>query len=205
MRRAIFATTLVLFPVLASAQAGRSTESKQYPTSAGALAELNQPAGLAELAMAAASLGTARPELKTAATAGSLVPSAVAGQAAVKEFVQTRVTENFTEAAFRNAGTLESGMSSTPVETSAPKVTREVAVVLTPAELAEKPAVTNVVVRAIVDENGVPRNVAIAQSAGAAVDRQAIAAVSQYRFQPATVDNRATWASVSVAIRIEKQ
>jgi TonB family protein len=204
MRRAIFATTLILFPVLANAQAGSSTESKQYPTSAGVLAELNRPAGLAELAMAAASLGTARPELKTAAAAGSLTPTGVAGLR-LKESVQTRVTQSFTEAAFRSAGTLEYGMSSTPVETSAPKVTHSVAVDLTPAELAEKPAVTNVVVRAIVDENGVPRNVAIAQSAGAAVDRQAIAAVSQYRFQPATVDNRATWASVAIAIRIEKQ
>jgi hypothetical protein len=46
---------------------------------------------------------------------------------------------------------------------------------------------------------------AIAQSAGPAVDRETVAAVSQYRFKPATLDNKATWASVSVAIRIEKQ
>ncbi len=182
MRRVIFATTLILFPVLANAQAGPSTESKQDPTSAPVLAELNRPAGLAELHA-----------------------TALESHAAVREFVKTQVTQNFTEAAFRQAGTLEYGMSATPVEASVPQVSRAVAVDLTPAELAEKPAVTNVVVRAIVDENGVPRNVAIAQSAGPAVDREAVAAVSQYRFKPATLDNKATWASVSIAIRIEKQ
>ena len=44
MRRVIFATTLILLPGLANAQAGTATESKQYPTSAGFLAELNKPA-----------------------------------------------------------------------------------------------------------------------------------------------------------------
>jgi TonB family protein len=199
MRRVIFATTLILFPVLANAQAGPSTESKQYPTSANVLAELNRPAGLAEVALAAA-----KPAPETPGAVTALRSAALADPAAVREFVKTQVTQNFTEAAMREAGTLEYGMSATPVEASAPKVTHAVAVDLTPAELAEKPAVTNVVVRTIVDENGVPRDVAIAQSAGAAVDLQAIAAVSQYRFKPATLDNKATWASVSIAIRIEK-
>jgi TonB family protein len=209
MRRVIFAltlmTTLILFPVLARAQAGPSTESKQYPTSAGLVAELNRPGGLAEVAMAAAELEAAKPAAETPGAAAALRSTALASHAAVREFVKTQVTQNFTEAAMRQAGTLAYGMSATPVEASAPKVTHSVAVDLTPAELAEKPAVTNVVVRTIVDENGVPRDVAIAQSAGAAVDRQAIAAVSQYRFAPATLDNKATWASVSIAIRIEKQ
>jgi len=205
MRRAIFATTLILLPGLANAQAGTATESKQYPTSAAALAELNRPAGLAEVAMAAASLETAKPETKTAAIAGSISPAAVAGHAALREFVQTQVMDNFPEAALRQAGTLEFSMKATPVEASAPQVTRTVEVNLTPAEAAETPAITKVVVRAIVDENGVPRNVAIVHSAGAIVDSRAIAAVSQYRFKPATVDNQPTWATVSIAIKIQKQ
>jgi TonB family protein len=205
MRRVIFATTLILLPGLANAQAGTATESKQYPTSAGFLAELNKPAGLAEVAMAAATLETAMPEAKTAAVAGSINSEAVAGHAALREFVQTRVTDNFTEAALRQAGTLEFSMKATPVESSAPQVTRAVEVDLTPAEAAETPAITKVVVRAIVDENGIPRNVAIIQSAGHVVDSRAIAAVSQYRFKPATVDNQPTWATVSIAIKIQKQ
>jgi hypothetical protein len=47
--------------------------------------------------------------------------------------------------------------------------------------------------------------VSIVQSAGPVVDRGAIAAVSQYRFKPATVDNHPTWATVSIAIKIQKQ
>jgi TonB family protein len=205
MRRVIFATTLILFPVLASAQASTSTESKQYPTSAEALAELNRPAGLAEVAVAAAALGTAKPEAKAAIATGSINSAALAGHPAVLEFVQTRVMDNFTEAALRQGGTLEFSMKSTPAESSAPKVTRTVEVDLSPAELAETPAVSRVVVRAVVDENGVPRNVAIAQSAGPVVDRKAVEAVSRYRFQPATEDNQPTWSAVSIAIKIQKQ
>ena len=33
---------------------------------------------------------------------------------------------------------------------------------------------------------------------------QAIQAVSQYRFKPATLDNKATWSTVSITIKIEK-
>jgi TonB family protein len=205
MRRVIFATTLILLPGLANAQAGAATESKQYPTSAGFLAELNKPAGLAEVAMAAATLETAKPEAKTAAIGGSISSEAVDGHAALREFVQTQVMDNFTEASLRQAGTLEFSMKATPVETSAPQVTRAVEVDLTPAEAAETPAMSKVVVRAIVDENGIPRNVSIVQSAGSVVDRRAIAAVSQYRFKPATVDNQPTWATVSIAIKIQKQ
>lgn len=204
MRRVIFATTLILLPGLANAQAGAATESKQYPTSAGFLAELNKPAGLAEVAMAAA-LETAKPEAKTAAIGGSISSETVEGHAALRESVQTQVMDNFTEASLRQAGTLEFSMKATPVETSAPQVTRAVEVDLTPAEAAETPAVSKVVVRAIVDENGIPRNVAVTQSAGPVVDRKALAAVNQYRFKPATVDNQPTWATVSIAIKIQKQ
>jgi TonB family protein len=123
----------------------------------------------------------------------------------VKEFVQTRVMDNFTEASLRQAGTLEYSMKATPVEASAPQVTQAVEVDLTPAEAAATPAVSKVVVRAIVDEQGVPRNVSVTQSAGPVVDRKAVAAVSQYRFKPATIDNQPTWATVSIAIKIEKQ
>ena len=35
--------------------------------------------------------------------------------------------------------------------------------------------------------------------------QKAIAAVSQYRFKPATVDNQPTWSAVSIAIKIQKQ
>jgi outer membrane biosynthesis protein TonB len=55
-----------------------------------------------------------------------------------------------------------------------------------------------------VDVNGIPRNVAVTQSAGSLIDEKAIAAVNQYRFQPATLDNKPTWATVSISIKIQK-
>jgi TonB family protein len=184
MRRMILAT-LVLFPVLAHAQASTSSERKPFNSSAVLQAEFKQPAGLyAEVALAAA-------EAKN--------------RAAVRESVQARFSDDFVEAAMRDGGTLEYTMKATPAETSAAKVTRAVEVELSQQDLAEQPAVSNVVVHAIVDEQGIPRNVAIAKSAGRAIDQKAIAAVSQYRFKPATVDNQPTWSAVSIAIKIQKQ
>ncbi len=62
----------------------------------------------------------------------------------------------------------------------------------------------NVVLRAIVDANGVPQKVGVTQSGGSVIDRKAIAGLSQYRFKPATFDHKPTWASVLISIKIEK-
>ena len=170
MRRMIL-TSLVLLPVLAHAQAGTATGPQPSTSSANVQAELTKPAGLTELAA-------------SAAPAASIVSAgtAMSGNAAIRESIQTRLAPSFTEAALSDTGTLAFGMSSTPVETSAPTVTRAVEIGLTKEELAAEPNVTRVVVRAVVDEYGFPRNLAVAQSAGAMLDHKALAAVSQYRF-----------------------
>jgi TonB family protein len=186
MRRMIL-TSLVLFPVLAHAQAGTVTEPKPSTSSAMLQAELKQPAGLAEVAFAA-----------------SAASSSVAAHAVIKQSIQTQYNGDFVEAALRQGGTLEYSMAGSEPMEVAPKITRAVELDLTPQELSEQPAVSTVVVKAIVDEYGIPRNVKIAQSAGPVVDQKAIAAVSQYRFKPATVNNQATWAAVSVSIKIQK-
>jgi TonB family protein len=181
-------TSLVLLPVMAHAQAATSTEPQ--PSTSSAMAELTPPAGLAVKA------AVSKPG--SLATNGST-------QAAVREFVQTRMADNLMDSAIMKTGTLEYAMmGSAPMESSAPKVTRAVEVSLSEQEMAEQPAVTHVVLHAIVDENGIPRNVAVSQSAGSTVDRKAIEAVSQYRFKPATLDNRATWSTVSITIKIQK-
>jgi TonB family protein len=193
MRRMIL-TSLVLFPVLAHAEARPATEPKPFTSSVALRAELNKPAGMAEVAVAAA---------ETPAPISSM---GAASHAVVRESVKTQFTGDFVEAALRLGGTLEYSMKgSLPTETSAPKVTRAVEVELSDKELAEQPAVSNVVVHAVVDEQGIPRNVGITHSGGKLVDQAAIAAVSQYRFKPATVDNQPTWAEVSIAIKIEKK
>jgi hypothetical protein len=197
MRRMIL-TSLVLFPVMAHAAANTSIEPQPSTSSATLEAGQTHPAGLAELAMDAAST-------KAAAPVSSIAAISTSNHAAIREFVQTRATENLADAAAMKGGTLEYAMmGSLPTESSAAKVTRAVEIDLTPQELAEQPAVSHVVVHAIVDVNGIPRNVAVSQSGGSVIDRKAVEAVSQYRFAPATVGNKPTWSSVSIAIKIEK-
>jgi TonB family protein len=137
--------------------------------------------------------------------AGGAAKPAESYSSAVRESVKTQVSGNFVEAALRMGGTLEYSFRATVPAPTAPKVTRTVEVQLSEQELAAQPNVTSVVVHAMVDEQGVPHNVGITHSAGAIVDEKAIAAVSQYRFIPATLDNQPTWAEVSVAIKIEKK
>ena len=195
MRRMIL-TSLVLLPVLAHAQARTSTEPQPSPSSALLQAELTRPAGMAELAMAAAT---------PAAASASISTINMSSHASIREFVQTRVTENLVDAALRQGGTMEYAMmGSLPTESSAPRVTRAVEVDLSAQELSQQPAVSNVVVHATVDSFGFPRNVTIVHSAGAVLDKKVLAAVGQYRFTPATLDNKPVDAAVTIAIKIEK-
>ena len=102
-------------------------------------------------------------------------------------------------------GTREYAMfGSIPAESSEPSVTHAVEVGLSPAEMAGQPAVIHVIVHATVDVYGVPRNLSISKSAGAAVDEKVLAAVSQYRFRPATLENQPVDAAVTISIKIQK-
>ena len=191
-------TSLVLLPAMAHAAASASTEPKPS-TSSAMEAELTQPVSPTELAMAAAAT-------KAAAPAASIAAIGTSNHAAIREFIQTKMTDDFVDAALHQGGTLQYAMmGSVPTHSSAPQVTLAVEVDLSAQELEEQPTVSNVVLHAIVDEHGIPRNVQVSQSAGSVVDRKAIAAVSQYRFKPATIDNKPTWASVSITIKIQKQ
>jgi outer membrane biosynthesis protein TonB len=179
------------------AQALTSIEPQPSTSSAMLQAEQTHPAGMAELAMAAAT--------PAAAASASVATINMPSHAAIRGFVQTRVTENFVDAALRRGGTLEYAMmGSLPTESSAPRVTRAVEVDLSAQELAEQPAVSNIVVHATVDAYGFPRNLSIVRSAGAVVDKKVLDAVSQYRFTPATLDNKPVDAAVTISIKIEK-
>ena len=183
MRRTILAS-FVLLPVVAHAQAKTSTEPSL--PSAVLMAELDRPVA---------------PSAPTA----SLSAVALASHPPIRESVQTRLVDDLMASSMRHPGVLEFALKgSAPTEFSAPKLTRAVEVEVSNQDLAERPAVSSVVVRAIVDENGVPRNVAVTQSAGSVIDHKAAAAVAQYRFKPATLDNKATWATVSITIKIQK-
>ena len=187
-------STLVLPSVLGLAQAATAVEPKPITSSVVLLAEAKQPAGLAEVALAAG-----RTNAALVAATGSM-------HAAVKQSVHAEFTgQDFIQAALQRGGTLEYAFKGdAPLENSAPRVTRAVEVQLTPQELSQAPAVSSVTLHAVVDEHGIPRNVSVTKSAGAAVDQKAIAAVNEYRFTPAMIDNQPTWSSVSVTIKIQK-
>ena len=195
MRRMIL-TSLVLLPVLARAQASPATEPKPSTSSASLRAELTQPTGAAVHAMAGAA----------PAAAPTAVPTTTIAHAAFREIVHTQMTDDFADAALRQGGTLQYVMygGGTPTEATVPVLTRAVEIDLSQPELAAEPAVTNVIVRATVDAYGFPRNLAVAQSAGASLDKKALATVSQFRFKPATLDNRPVDAGVLITIKIQK-
>lgn len=186
MRRMIL-TSLVLIPVLANAQTSAPTGPQPSSSSAILEAELTTPSAPA------------------AAPITSISAANVASHAVVREVVHTSVSDDFLEAAMRKGGTIEHTLyGSSSVRDNAPQLTRAVEIELTQEELATRPAVSNVVVRATVDQYGYPRNLQVAQSAGSLVDKRALEAVSQYRFKPATRDNQPVEANVSITIKIEK-
>lgn len=175
MRRTVL-STLILIPVLAHAQS-QVLVAKADPA----------------------------PAVSSVSAASLPLPTHLATSTVIRTVTGEQVNANFMEAALRQGGTLEYSMRSTPFETSAPKVTRAVELDLSAQELSEQPSVSNVVVKATVDQQGIPRNAVIAQSAGSVIDKKALAAVSQYRFTPATIDNQPTWSTISIAIKIQKQ
>ena len=189
--RQMILTSLILLPALAQSYAITPAGTQQSPSSASAVAELTLPGISAELAAAASS--------------GSANSLTMATHASLRESVRTRMVDDFAADAMHQGGTLKYSLKgSEPAQSSSPKVKQTVEVALSDQELSEQPAVSNVVLRAIVDENGIPRNVVVTQSAGHVVDKRAIEAVREYRFTPAMVDNKPTWASVSIAIKIQK-
>ncbi len=59
-----------------------------------------------------------------------------------------------------------------------------------------------VVVNMTVDETGKPVNLSIVKSSGVAIDNQVLATVSQYRYQPATLDGQPTAVPVKLEVLI---
>ena len=58
----------------------------------------------------------------------------------------------------------------------------------------------NVIVDMLVDENGVPTDLKVANSIGSDMDKNILAAVSQYRFKPGTLDHKPVAVPVKLGI-----
>jgi TonB family protein len=57
-----------------------------------------------------------------------------------------------------------------------------------------------VIVSLVVDEEGMPTDIQLVRGVGHGLDENAIAAVSQYRFQPATLDGNAIAHRITVEV-----
>jgi TonB family protein len=180
MRRIIL-TALVLLPVLAHAQASQTSTA-----TAGQLqAKVAPPAGI-------------RPA--TAPKAATTAPAADASE------VMVPVSEHIIE---RNAYSLESTDSGSISYTVlggdpviAAKLVQTTPIALSLKELRSETLAQPVVVHLTVDKQGLPRNLTVLHSAGAAIDKRALTAVSQYRFKPATQDGLPIESVVTVEIKI---
>jgi TonB family protein len=185
MRR-ILVATLVLIPVLARAQASTSTE-QPIQAAATLVAKANPPAPIAPA--------------KSAAPA----TSSVAGEATLLpvHMVIHQITsdDEFSSDALQHGGTishsfgndLDNGLTS-------PELIHVVQADLAPRQLAQGSDVT---VRLTVDTHGVPHNIQVIKASDTEVAQKTIAAVSQYRFKPATRDYLAVPEDISINVKIK--
>ncbi|MCU1321057.1 MAG: TonB family protein [Acidobacteriaceae bacterium] len=87
----------------------------------------------------------------------------------------------------------------------APKLIKSVNVEATSAALLTAPGVNPIViVSMVVDKTGTPQDLKIVRSVGNNLDRNVLAAVSQYRFAPGTLNNEATPIELNLEITLQK-
>ena len=161
MRRLIL-SALVLLPVLASAQTSTSTAAASSATSNTLIASATPPAPLPAAAAAA------KPAARDAADI--MVP------------VNQIVVDNGKDPDSLGPIYVGPNTATVPVLIHAVPVSLSLKDVRTEGAAAD----ATVVVTVSVDARGVPNSPVVAHSAGAALDQRALAAISQYRFAPAT-------------------
>ena len=97
------------------------------------------------------------------------------------------------------------GAATTPLRVStgvvSPKLTYSTTIASTDEWTVRRSAFDKkVVVEMLVNEKGVPSDLKVVDSIGEEMDKNVLAAVSQYRFKPATLDNKPTAAPLKLEI-----
>jgi TonB family protein len=93
------------------------------------------------------------------------------------------------------------GASVSPISgTAVPQLVKAVKTDLTPQELALG---SEVAVRLTVDRNGLPENLSIDHATNPEIAQKTLAAVSQYRFKPATSNFLAVPATITIDVKIK--
>ena len=88
--------------------------------------------------------------------------------------------------------------------TEIPRLVRSVPVKISLHEMESVETDADVVVSFTVDFTGAPRDLKVTKSGGAALDRRALDAIAQYRFQPATDNNAPVQWPVTIEIKLKK-
>jgi len=186
MRR-ILVATLVLIPVLAHAQASTSTEQPTQ-TTATLVAKATPPAPMAPAKSAAPAASSS-----VAGTAVSIPVHVVIHQITPDDDYSTDALQSGGTISYSFGNDLNSKVTS-------PELIHVVQADLAPAQFAQG---SDVKVRLTVDAHGVPQNISVVKATDAVVAQKTIAAVSQYRFKPATRDYLAIAADVSIDVKIK--
>jgi TonB family protein len=86
----------------------------------------------------------------------------------------------------------------------APKLIHSTDVQIQPNPIWDAAINPTIVVSMVVDQTGKPNDLKVVKSLGTAVDQDVLAAVSQYRFQPGTLDNQPTPIELNLEITLQK-
>ena len=193
MRRLIF-PALILLPVLAHSQAKAQTSTLTASQSAASATTLVAKANTPRVLPA--------PAVKTATAPAA--PAAAAGTGAdimvpVRQTVVERSSDTNT-----NDSTLAYSFNSGVVAETAPKLVQSSPLTLSLRDMESESAEAKVVLQLTVDLAGIPQNVKVIHSGGAALDKRALESVSEYRFKPATENNVPVEAPVTIEIKVKK-
>ena len=183
MRFAIL-SSLALLPVLAHAQVAAAPAGSQT------LASVSQP----KLA-------------RTSANSTTAAPAAIAlAPVSYHDVIHAVVNNDLRDAVHSGSlgTTFYSNSQAEDIRVKAPLLVHVVGRTLPLAQIQEA-SNTEVSVHLIVSPSGEPEFATITHSAGAAIDKGTLAAVREYRFQPATVNLIPVEANLTLDIQLQKQ
>jgi len=185
MRRLIY-PALILLPVLAHAQAKTQTSTLTAAQSSAPVATLVAKANPPRV-------------LPGAATA----PSSADNNDIMVPIHQT-VVERSSDDVDVNDSTIGYSFNDGAAAVTAPKLIQAMPITMTLHDMESAATEATVVLQLTVDATGATKDVKIVHTGGAALDKRAIEAVSQYHFKPATQNNLPVNAPVTIAIKIKK-
>jgi len=191
MRRLIF-SALILLPVLAHAQAKTQTSTLTASQSTASVATLEAKVSTPRVLPAPAAKATTGTAASAEPGTDIMIP------------VRQTVVERSSDDVNTNDSTISHTISNGISPVTAPKLIKSSPLTLSLRDMESESAEAKVVLQLTVDLAGIPQNVKVIHSGGAALDKRALESVSEYRFKPATENNVPVEAPVTIEIKVKK-